>query len=242
MPRLSDASAVQPAPADEVDRLYGLPLDEFTASRNQLVRRLSQDGRRGAAAEVAELRKPSVPAWAVNQLARERRAEMQELLRLADAIKAGDSSANERFREVIDELTRAARDLLSSAGKRATNAVLQDVATTLRTGAAEQPAELAAGRLQRELEASGFSPALAGARPAPGRASRKASDGERRRAKQDELKQAREALAAARAEARRARREADAAERESARLSREAEQAEERVADAERRLEKARGR
>lgn len=242
MPRLSDASAVQPAPADEVDRLYGLPLDEFTVSRNQLVRRLNQDGQRGAAAEVAALRKPSVPAWAVNQLARERREDMQELLHIADAIKAGDSGANERFREVIDELTRAARDLLSSAGRRATHAVLQDVATTLRTGAAEQPAELAAGRLQHEFEASGFSSALAGARPAPGRASRKASDGERRREKQDEIKQAREALAAARAEARRARREADAAERESARLSRAAEQAEERVADAERRLEQARGR
>src|SRR5215471_13222630 len=48
---------------DEIGRLYRLGLDEFTSARNALAK---QSG--GDAARVRELKKPSVPAWAVNQL------------------------------------------------------------------------------------------------------------------------------------------------------------------------------
>ena len=62
---------------DEIDGLYGLPLDEFTQARNELARSLRKDGRREEAAEVAGLRKPTPPAWVVNQLVRERRSEVR---------------------------------------------------------------------------------------------------------------------------------------------------------------------
>ena len=58
------------AAADETARLYGLPLDEFTAERDAVAKRLRADGEREEAARIKKLRKPSVPAWAVNQAAR----------------------------------------------------------------------------------------------------------------------------------------------------------------------------
>jgi hypothetical protein len=46
-----------------VDRLYELPLDEFVAARDALAKERKDPA-------VKKLRKPTVPAWAVNQLAR----------------------------------------------------------------------------------------------------------------------------------------------------------------------------
>ena len=38
--------------ADEVERLLGLPLDEFTSARNEAAKRLRKEGRADEAAEV----------------------------------------------------------------------------------------------------------------------------------------------------------------------------------------------
>src|SRR4029079_16990871 len=53
----------------EIDRLYGLALEEFRKERDALARRLRADGNRDDAASVAELRKPVLAAWVVNRLA-----------------------------------------------------------------------------------------------------------------------------------------------------------------------------
>ena len=63
----------------DVDELYGLPLDRFTPERNALARELRNLGERERGAEVAALRKPSVAAWAVNQLARTQKRSIGEL-------------------------------------------------------------------------------------------------------------------------------------------------------------------
>src|SRR5579872_3059426 len=47
----------------EIDRLYQLPLDEFTEARNAVAKDAG-----GEAGRVRALGKPSVPAWIVNQL------------------------------------------------------------------------------------------------------------------------------------------------------------------------------
>ena len=95
----------------EVERLYGLPLDEFTAARGELASRLRQEGRRDEAAEVAGLRKPVVSAWVVNQLARRERDELQDLVDAAAGIRTGREGADVRFREALDRLTTAARTI-----------------------------------------------------------------------------------------------------------------------------------
>src|SRR5918997_3683747 len=72
----------------DIDRLYGLPLDEFVRERDELARRLNRDGDREAAARVKALRKPTVGAWALNQAVRRRRAETQELLETGERLRA----------------------------------------------------------------------------------------------------------------------------------------------------------
>src|SRR5213078_717957 len=47
----------------EIDRLYRLPLEEFTAARNALAKSAGSE-----AARIRALAKPPIAAWAVNQL------------------------------------------------------------------------------------------------------------------------------------------------------------------------------
>jgi hypothetical protein len=222
----------------EIDRLYGLPLDEFTPARDALARTLRADGRRDEAADVAALRKPVLAAWVVNRLTRTRRGAVQELVRAADAVRAGRDGAGERLRGALDGLAVAAREVLREDGREASDAVLRDVATTFRTGAAADPQALRAGRLTQPLEATGFE-GMAGAvlRPPPKRS------GDRRptaRPDRERAETAKRELATARDEAKRLRRAADAAEREARRLAADADRAERAVEAAEKRLERAR--
>jgi hypothetical protein len=164
----------------EIDRLYALPLDEFTARRNELAKRLKKQGQEDAAEEVTALVKPSVPAWTINQLARRQKREVQALLatgtRLrkaqeralagggADALQA--ARADER--ETVRDLTQQAAAILEEAGRPATRAVLERIRATLGAAVLTDPerAALKAGRLTSEVQVSGFD-ALAGIRPAP---------------------------------------------------------------------------
>ena len=111
----------------DLDRLYGLPREEFTGARNALVRELQKAGRKDEAEEVRALKKPSVSAWAVNQLARQHPQEVAELVKAGDALRkaqrdvlAGKKGADVREasraqHELADELVDAAREIL---GKR----------------------------------------------------------------------------------------------------------------------------
>ena len=69
-----------------IDRMYAGPLDEFVARRNELARSLSKEGDREGAEGVKELRKPSVAAWAVNQLARPEKMRLRSLFTDANAV------------------------------------------------------------------------------------------------------------------------------------------------------------
>ena len=140
----------------EIDRLYGLALEEFTNERDALARKLRADGNRDDAATVAELRKPVLAAWVVNQLARERRADVDALVEAAAGIRAGKPDADERFRTTTDGLARAAREVLAEADRRPSDAVLRDVATTLRAAAAADPDALLGGRLSPAGRADGL--------------------------------------------------------------------------------------
>jgi len=219
----------------DVDGLFGAPLEEFVARRDVIAKALRKQGRKEEADEVAGLRKPAVAAWVVNTLARDERGKIRALIRAAAGVKAGRKGADAAFRETVDGLTQSARAVLEAAGKRPTDAVLRDVATTLRAAAAADSELLAAGRLETVLEPSGFE-AMAGAtlRPRPARPAPK-------KVRQSAcVSEAREAVDAAVAEARRLRRLAGESEREAARAARAATLAEEQLAKAERALADAR--
>lgn len=220
----------------EIDRLYGLPLGEFTKERDALARRLRAEGKRDEAAEIGALRKPVLAAWVVNRLARERRDDVRALVDAAEGIRKGKADADERFRAAADDLVRAGRDLLAAEGRKATDAVVRDVATTIRSAAATDPGLLAGGRLTEPVEATGFE-AMAGAVPGPAaRRPARAPSRDDRKAEKARVDEARAAVAAARQEARSLRRDADRAEREARRASAEADAADGRVAEAEERL------
>ena len=116
--------------SDDIDALYGLPLDEFTRARNDLARRLRTERKPEDAAEVAGLRKPTAAAWVVNQLVRGRPDEVRALLAAANEIRAGAEDGDARFREAVDRLARSARELLASSGRTASDNVVQEAAPT----------------------------------------------------------------------------------------------------------------
>jgi hypothetical protein len=229
--------------ADEVDRLYDLPLGEFTTARNALAKELGDP-------ELKKLKKPSVPAWAVNQLARRREVDMRRLIRAGealektqrDAVGGGDQKAFERARgderEAVRKLRSEAAALLGADGHPASDANLERIARTLHAGAVTEEGRTALreGRLTEELEPRGFE-AFAGVTPTPGRKrSTSANARARPRPREDgRLRKAREEAAEARRAADEAGRAAEKAAREAERARQRAERLEGRVAELEER-------
>jgi hypothetical protein len=164
------------------DGLYALPLEEFVSARNELAKRLKKDGDADAAAEVASRRKPTLVAWAVDQVAHTRRREVDLLLdagkRLVAAQQASISkgsrseldAAQVSLRKSVASLTDAAGKIL---GTRASTSTLARVAETLRAAAtvAEGRELLARGCLVEELSDTGWD-LVAALTPAPQRGRR----------------------------------------------------------------------
>src|SRR5439155_15229364 len=79
--------------AEGIDRLSELPLEEFTRGRDELARRARQEGQAEVAARIKQLRKPTLPAWVVNQLARQRQLDMQRLLKAGEQLAGAQAEA-----------------------------------------------------------------------------------------------------------------------------------------------------
>ncbi len=212
---------------DPVDELYALPLEEFTAARNELVRQLQDAGDKGSAKEVRSFRKPTLAAWAVNQLAHRHPDELRKLMDLRDRLASGDASAlraaSTERRKLVASLTDHARAILEESGHSPGSATLAGVSKSLLAGGTETERELIlAGRLTRELAPSGFE-GLSGVAGM----------------QEEEIEEAKvDARAARRAEE--LSKDAQEAEREAARLEREAEGARHEADSLERRAERAR--
>lgn len=193
---------------DEIaDRLYGLPLEEFTQARNLAERELRKAGQRQQADDVKALRKPTATAGAVNRLVRGHRAEVEAFLETATTLRdaqfagKGDlAAAAKAERAALDELVSLADESVRMTLEAA--AVDDDVAQ-----------ELLAARLVREPEPAGFGTLLSHAGPPPA-GSATAKSGSRPaggKAKPDDtaararLQEAREVLRAAKTEEQQAR-------------------------------------
>jgi hypothetical protein len=155
----------------DVDALYGAPLEQFVAQRGALARELRNEGKREAAAEVAALRKPSVAAWAVNQLVRTQPRSFAELFDAGDALQEahrtatsgrGDGgalrAASQQERAAVEMLMEAARGLLTAQGHELSATIMDRVAETLRAAALDSDAraQVRDGRLERELRLVGL--------------------------------------------------------------------------------------
>jgi hypothetical protein len=142
----------------EIDRLYQLPLDEFTAARNALARTAGPQ-----AADVRQLGKPPVAAWGVNQLYWKRREVYDALIDASTTLRKthqtilGGRRADLReparaHEAAIDDALRATLGILQDAGHPATDATRQAVLNTLRA----LPTSEAPGRLSKALQPGGF--------------------------------------------------------------------------------------
>ena len=69
------------------DELYQVPLGEFTAARDALAARLKASGDKDAAAAARKARKPSIAAWASNQVVWHAGEEWQRLRAATQALR-----------------------------------------------------------------------------------------------------------------------------------------------------------
>ena len=155
---------------EATEELYDLDPKDFVPARNDLAKRMRKAGDRHLAAEVAKLRRPPPAAWAVNQLARRHRDELEELVRLGEALRAAQDGAltgaqpgdlrqaGRARRDAVSHLVGLAEALLEQRGGGA-GAHVREVASTLEAASldAEAATAVLAGRLSDELEPpSGF--------------------------------------------------------------------------------------
>jgi hypothetical protein len=159
-----------PKPADRTSDLYALPLEEFTNARNELAKELAARGDKAAADAVRALRKPGVPAWAVNQVARrdpkgiaelfdtgkQLRSAQQKLIRSGDTGAVKEATTAER--RVVRALVSKAKDVLTEAGHTPNEATLDRIVDTFyATAVDEEGRELVQkGTLTKELKRVGF--------------------------------------------------------------------------------------
>ena len=151
---------------DEIDRLYQLPLDEFTAARNALAKSAKRP-------TIKDLEKPNIAAWAVNQLYWRHRAEYDRLVKAGERLRtahrqllSGKSSDIRDTEKGHREALRAASDriksVLSDSGHPASDQTMNAVQETL----AALPSSESPGRLTKPLKPMGFE-ALAGVSISP---------------------------------------------------------------------------
>ena len=228
------------------DDLYELPPREFTRARDERAKELRSAGDREAAEEVKRLRKPTVAAWGLNQLSRQRGKELDRLLAAGEELRAaqeellagGERSRFQRAaaaeRDLVAELTSAALDLMEGSGERPSAGLEQKVEETLHAAALDEGVaeELRAGRLTREREAVGGFGALTSGSAPPPRTEAKPKKREAAAKESAARARTRERLAAARTDERHARRELEAAVRAVQNARTRAEAAEAHAADA----------
>ena len=250
-----DEDAETTALEEAIDRLYGLPLEDFTAERDALARRMRREGRREAAERVRGLRKPTVAAWAVNQVMRTQPGAARALLEAGERLRqahaglaAGQADADElrraaeAERAAVADLAEAAQGLLTAQGRPLSAETLDRVRETLHAASVDDDAraDVTAARVSRERRAvalDGLAPMAAteeGARAPDERPRRRTPTRARAPAK------ARGARQAARDQRRALRDELKALREQEAALRRRVRAQQRSAAEAEHRLQEAR--
>ena len=200
-----------------MDRLYGLPLEDFIAERDASAKALRKDGDKEAAAAVAKLSKPSQVAWVANQLGR---AGADDLLAAGDAIREAQLGGGGRdaLREATRDQRAAIERMLEDAdGLRELSRDLKDRLRALLLAVAgdeDVRAAFEAGRLVDEPSSGGAWPSGAFVAPASGTAAskdegEKAGGGRKAPAKREPAAARRKREAKERKSAERARKEAE---------------------------------
>ena len=148
--------------ADELDGLYEVKPEEFTALRTKLAAAAKQRGDTDTAKQIAAARKPTTAAWVVNRLAirdqdvRSRLAGLGERLRDAHTAMDGDRirELSAEQRRLVDDVARAGFEEAELADPAA--ALRDDVTGTLQAAVADPDVASRLGRLAKAERWSGF--------------------------------------------------------------------------------------
>ena len=151
--------------AEATDELYGSDPEGFTERRAALAAQARAAGDRPAAKQIAGLRKPTRPAWIINQLVRGDHGVAARLTGLGDDLRAAATALDgakirelsQARRRLIDSLIRQA---LQQAGEQSPSAALREDLTATFGAALADPEvarELAAGTLLRAVHRADFS-------------------------------------------------------------------------------------
>jgi hypothetical protein len=193
-----------------VKALYQTPHESFVTQRQRLAAELKGAGDKASAARLSKLARPSLSAWAVNQLWWHAPSAFDDLFTTAKQVRSGKRAASSAHREVISKLTARAKQLLETNEHSGNDATLRRISMTLSALAAaggfepEQP-----GMLSKDLDPPGFEAFGIGVasepepvsepkhEPAAKKETGKAEDAETKRHEAAEAKRVREAEHAA---------------------------------------------
>jgi hypothetical protein len=147
---------------DELDSLYWVQPDAFTAQRTKLAAAAKHRGDAAAAQRISAARKPTTAAWIVNRLALLHKDAKQRLANLGDRLRAAHAAMDgDRIRDLsaeqhslIDELTRTA--LEAADVTKPSSTVRDDLTSTLQAAIADPEVRARLGRLARAERWSGF--------------------------------------------------------------------------------------
>lgn len=127
------------------------------AKRQELAAELKGAGDKASAARLNKLPRPSVSAWAVNQLWWHARATFDDLFETAEQVRAGKAPASGAHRQAVSKLTARAKQLLEANEHGTNEATLRRVALTLSALAASGSWEPhRPGMLSKDLDPPGF--------------------------------------------------------------------------------------
>ncbi len=152
--------------ASAAEELYALSPGDFTAARDERVAQARTSGNRDLARAIGALRRPTVSAWLVNQLAREAGDQVGELLALGESLRrAQQDLAGEQVRELSAQRRRLVAALVTEAkrlaerdGRAVGLQVEREVEATLQAALADADAAAAvrAGCLASPLSYAGL--------------------------------------------------------------------------------------
>ncbi|HXI24837.1 MAG TPA: hypothetical protein VNG71_13320 [Pyrinomonadaceae bacterium] len=151
---------------DDIDELFKAPLTDFIAARQALAARLKKNGFAVEAEGIKALAKPSVSAWAVNQLYWRHREEFDELIATGQRFRKAQTSSKmvnmrealDARREALSRLSDLASEVLRDAGNNPSLDTLRRVSTTLEalSAYASQTDGPTPGRLTHDIDPPGF--------------------------------------------------------------------------------------
>ena len=160
---MSEEPGDEPGLLDLAEQLYSLPLGEFTAARDALVK---QHRGTDLARDLKALRKPTTAAWVVDLLVRHETEQVEQVLSVGAALREAQEamSADElrtltrQRRQLTAAVTTTARGLAREHGLRVTEAVAEQVQATLTAAMADAECARAvrSGLLVAPLETTGM--------------------------------------------------------------------------------------